>query len=416
MGKLSRDKRDVYYRAAKDAGYRARSAYKLLQIDAEFDLFGEGRAGEEGAGEGAGEEEGEGSTSSSATAAPAPASGAGAGAEAAASTDDADRASAIRPRPRRPPLRVRRAVDLCAAPGGWTQVLAERALGGGGGAGGGDGGEYDDEAVPAIVAVDLWPMEPLPGADVVRGDITSLDTAEEIVRRLRGRRAEVGLFSLSVVFFLRRIFRLDVTICARDIAQLVVCDGAPDVTGLRPFDEYVQHQLFLSAVNIATHVLCPGGTFVGKIFRGRDVGLVYAQLLLLFEEVTCAKPAASRHASVESFAVCRGFCRGQLDASKCLDLELEGGWDEACGGAGGLRVRPGEDVVPVVVPFVACKNLRERDEPASLPGGAEFMDADKSYDFAEAKAPLAPPIEAPYDEGRAKAKEARAAKASKKKG
>lgn len=40
MGKLSRDKRDVFYRKAKESGYRARSAYKLLQIDAEFDLFG----------------------------------------------------------------------------------------------------------------------------------------------------------------------------------------------------------------------------------------------------------------------------------------------------------------------------------------------------------------------------------------
>jgi hypothetical protein len=40
MGKLSRDKRDLYYRRAKEEGYRARSAYKLLQIDDEFDLFG----------------------------------------------------------------------------------------------------------------------------------------------------------------------------------------------------------------------------------------------------------------------------------------------------------------------------------------------------------------------------------------
>ena len=32
MGKRSRDKRDIYYRLAKEAGYRARSAYKLKQI------------------------------------------------------------------------------------------------------------------------------------------------------------------------------------------------------------------------------------------------------------------------------------------------------------------------------------------------------------------------------------------------
>jgi tRNA (cytidine32/guanosine34-2'-O)-methyltransferase len=39
MGKSSRDKRDVYYRFAKEGSFRARSAYKLMQIDEEFDLF-----------------------------------------------------------------------------------------------------------------------------------------------------------------------------------------------------------------------------------------------------------------------------------------------------------------------------------------------------------------------------------------
>ena len=160
------------------------------------------------------------------------------------------------------------------------------------------------------MAVDLWPIEPLPDVHFIRGDITSLDTANAIIDHFCGNRAD-----------------------------LVVCDGAPDVTGLHAFDEYIQHQLLFAAINITTHVLRPGGTFVSKIFRGRDVGLVYAQLRLLFEDVTCAKPAASRNASVESFAVCRGFGQGILDVERCLDLELEGGWDEASGGVGGLRGR-----------------------------------------------------------------------------
>lgn len=33
MGKASKDKRDIYYRKAKEEGWRARSAYKLLQLD-----------------------------------------------------------------------------------------------------------------------------------------------------------------------------------------------------------------------------------------------------------------------------------------------------------------------------------------------------------------------------------------------
>ena len=39
MGKTSKDKRDVYYRLAKEEGWRARSAFKLLQIDEEFHIF-----------------------------------------------------------------------------------------------------------------------------------------------------------------------------------------------------------------------------------------------------------------------------------------------------------------------------------------------------------------------------------------
>ena len=39
MGKTSKDKRDVYYRLAKEEGWRARSAFKLLQIEDEFHIF-----------------------------------------------------------------------------------------------------------------------------------------------------------------------------------------------------------------------------------------------------------------------------------------------------------------------------------------------------------------------------------------
>ncbi|KAH1180719.1 hypothetical protein KIL84_001653 [Mauremys mutica] len=44
MGRSSKDKRDIYYRLAKEEGWRARSAFKLLQLDEEFQLF-EGKLG-----------------------------------------------------------------------------------------------------------------------------------------------------------------------------------------------------------------------------------------------------------------------------------------------------------------------------------------------------------------------------------
>ena len=194
--------------------------------------------------------------------------------------------------------------------------------------------------------------------------------------------------------------------------QLVVCDGAPDVTGLHAFDSYIQHQLLMAAVNITTHLLSKGGTFVAKIFRTREVGLVYSQLKLLFEDVQVAKPTASRNASVESFVVCRGFGCGELEIEKCLDLALEGGWDEGFSGVGGLRKYAGQRVEPSVVPFVSCAKLEGVDT-----SGYEFLDSDKSYpleDVGEAKAkalkPLAPPIQPPYEIGLAKLKEPKAKK------
>ena len=201
---------------------------------------------------------------------------------------------------------------------------------------------------------------------------------------------------------------------------------------------------------------------MAKIFRGTDVGLIYAQLQLLFEEVICAKPRASRNASLESFVVCRGFTYGKMmmmmecnqcdhdddDARenadegkdngddstttyssrssrrrrKCMNLALEGGWDEDSGGVGGLRLchhhhhqRTGgvdDDekegyntaIVPAIVPFVACGNGLGRCTNNII------LDSDKSYDVpssSETKAPLAPPIQPPYEAGMAKAREAR---------
>jgi tRNA (cytidine32/guanosine34-2'-O)-methyltransferase len=196
MGRLSRDKRDVFYRRAKEKGYRARSAFKLLQLDSEFNLF-------EG---------------------------------------------------------VNRAVDLCAAPGSWSQVLADRLT--------------SDNDSPNIVAVDLQPMAPIHGVLCIQGDITSYNTAQSILQPFQTKRAE-----------------------------LVVSDGAPDVTGLHDLDEYLQAQLLIMAVKIATHVLVENGTFVAKIFRGRHASQLYAQLRLLFHRVSIAKPTSSRNSSLESFVV-----------------------------------------------------------------------------------------------------------------
>ncbi|KIZ02476.1 ribosomal RNA large subunit methyltransferase E [Monoraphidium neglectum] len=237
MVRASKDKRDVFYRKAKEEGWRARSAFKLIQVDEVFDIF----AG------------------------------------------------------------VRNAVDLCAAPGSWSQVLSRRlylpalkqqqqqqqqrevsagevvTTGDSTAATPTDGGRSGG-GMPVIVSVDLQPMAPIEGVVQLQGDITSEATAAQVIGHFTGRKAD-----------------------------LIVCDGAPDVTGLHDLDAHVQLQLMLAALAVSAAVLRPGGTFVAKIFRGKDMGLLYSQLRLVFSEVHFFKPRSSRAASVEQFAVCRGF-------------------------------------------------------------------------------------------------------------
>ena len=117
---------------------------------------------------------------------------------------------------------------------------------------------------------------------------------------------------------------------------MVVCDGAPDVTGLHDIDEYIQGQLLLAAFNITTHVLKQGGNFVAKIFRGKDVDLLYCQLKLFFKDVTVCKPRSSRNSSIEAFVVCINYSppegykptmanpllRQDLDYARYVDIVL----------------------------------------------------------------------------------------------
>jgi tRNA (cytidine32/guanosine34-2'-O)-methyltransferase len=46
---------------------------------------------------------------------------------------------------------------------------------------------------------------------------------------------------------------------------------------------------------------------VAKIFRGKDISLLYNQLGIFFEKVYCTKPKSSRNSSIEAFVVCKNF-------------------------------------------------------------------------------------------------------------
>ncbi|XP_061698179.1 putative tRNA (cytidine(32)/guanosine(34)-2'-O)-methyltransferase [Syngnathoides biaculeatus] len=280
MGRSSKDKRDIYYRLAKEEGWRARSAFKLLQLNEEFNLF----------------------------------------------------------------TGVNRAVDLCAAPGSWSQVLSRKLRCG-------DRSASGEEI--KIVAVDLQAMAPLPGVIQIQGDITKVSTAEEIVRHFEGRPAD-----------------------------LVVCDGAPDVTGLHDVDEYIQAQLLLAALNITTHVLKPGGTFVAKIFRGKDVTLLYSQLKIFFSDVTCAKPRSSRNSSIEAFVVCQNYRPPQGYVPNMSNPLLDHSYD--------VDFNQLEGPNRIIVPFLACGDLSAFDSDRTYP---LQLDTGKEYQYTP---PTQLPISPPY--------------------
>jgi tRNA (cytidine32/guanosine34-2'-O)-methyltransferase len=138
-----------------------------------------------------------------------------------------------------------------------------------------------------IVSIDLQPMSPLPGVTTLRADITHPATVPLLLNALDPDASDRSSDSHRV--------------------DLVLSDGAPDVTGLHDLDIYIQSQLLFAALNLALCVLRPGGRFVAKIFRARNVDLLYAQLGVFFDRVVVAKPRSSRASSVEAFIVCLGF-------------------------------------------------------------------------------------------------------------
>jgi tRNA (cytidine32/guanosine34-2'-O)-methyltransferase len=268
MGKSSKDKRDAYYRLAKEQNWRARSAFKLIQIDERFDLF---------------EHEN--------------------------------------------PDKVTRVVDLCAAPGSWSQVLSRVLIKGesfgrrawldkkrqeqqGQDAQTEDKMDCDDPTSNAdlkprknvkIVSIDLQPMAPLEGITTLKADITHPSTIPLLLRALDPEAYEITPAPCDSPSPAPEAVREPHPV------DLVISDGAPDVTGLHDLDIYIQSQLLYAALNLAMGVLRPGGKFVAKIFRGRDVDLLYAQLRTVFERVSVAKPRSSRASSLEAFVVCEGF-------------------------------------------------------------------------------------------------------------
>jgi 23S rRNA (uridine2552-2'-O)-methyltransferase len=158
----------------------------------------------------------------------------------------------------RPGLTV---VDLGAAPGGWSQVVADRV---------GPQGR--------VFALDLLAIEPLPGVTLLQGDFTDQALLDQLLERLAGRPVD-----------------------------LVLSDMAPNMSGMKAVDQPRAALLAELALDCARQVLRPGGDLLLKMFQGAGFDPLLAELRAAFTKVVVRKPQASRPRSREVYLLARNY-------------------------------------------------------------------------------------------------------------
>ena len=123
-----------------------------------------------------------------------------------------------------------------------------------------------------MIAVDLLPMDALPGVEFVLGDFTTHET-------LAALRAKLGAAK----------------------ADLVMSDMAPNISGTRAMDQPRSLALIEEALLFAEEVLEPGGTLLLKAFQGEGIDDFVRSLHRRFGVVKRIKPKASRAESREIY-------------------------------------------------------------------------------------------------------------------
>ena len=148
-----------------------------------------------------------------------------------------------------------KAVDLGAAPGGWSQVLSNK-IG----------------ATGRVVAADLLEMPPIKNIDFIQGNFEE----EKVLRNIQDK-----LKNLPV--------------------DLVISDMAPNISGIKMVDQ--QRAIYLNelALEFVKNNLKQNGFFLVKSFVGADFEKFLNELKLHFKNVFKIKPDSSRSRSSEIF-------------------------------------------------------------------------------------------------------------------
>lgn len=152
-------------------------------------------------------------------------------------------------------------VDLGSAPGSWSQ-LAVKLVGPKG----------------RVIALDLLPMDAIPGVIFLEGDFTTPETLAKL-REIVGERP----------------------------VDLVMSDMAPNISGNRAIDQPRMLGLLDEALLFAREVLKPGGDLLMKAFQGEGIDVFTRELRSHFKTVKTIKPKASRPESREIYLLARAY-------------------------------------------------------------------------------------------------------------
>lgn len=152
-------------------------------------------------------------------------------------------------------------LDLGAAPGAWSQY-ARRKVGRGG----------------RVIATDLLPMPAIPGVEFIEGDL---------------REAEVFASLLAA--------------CPARSVDVILCDMAPNASGVGAIDQPRSAYLVELALDLADRVLKPGGGALIKVFQGAGFEELVRAARLKFAKVKLVKPQASRTRSAELYLLAKAF-------------------------------------------------------------------------------------------------------------
>lgn len=151
-------------------------------------------------------------------------------------------------------------VDLGAAPGGWSQLAAEK-------------------GARKVIALDILPMDDIPGVTCIEMDFMK-DEAPDALLEAMGEKAD-----------------------------LVMSDLAPNTVGHKQTDHLRIMGLVELAYDFAIQVLKPEGTFLAKVWQGGAQGDLLTQMKKDFKTVKHMKPPSSRKGSAEQFVIATGFRR-----------------------------------------------------------------------------------------------------------